>query len=304
MVYSAHARTHTHAKGGAAYIVARKKDDGVVISAGSLDSSHNRPDGSIHLLHAVAEGPPRTALAELRVGELRRMDMVPRHEEEPRLLRRGLLLNEAGPERRVAGRERAQIGWLLRHNRAVPGRIVKQGQRDRLERVLAMLGPPRALAHVARVRDPEVPVVAAAVGEILLALAQVPLARHCRGVPPFLHHLGQRRLVRLQAALGLRREHAGVDAKSEREPTGLQSGPARGAHMERGVPVHEKHALVGELREGRRLDRAIDARVAVGGVRNQDLVEAQVVSEEDEDVGQRGRWWRRGCTTRDKSEAK
>ena len=125
---------------------------------------------------------------------------------------------------------------------------------------------------------------------VLLAGAKVPLPHQTRRVAGLPHHVAECRLilwqpeVRVHIALVVRRRVVLV-AEAVLIAARVEAGPHRTADCRRGVTVGQPDTVRRQLVDVRRRDdrRSVGADIAV----------AQVVGEDDDDVGRRGRFLHR-----------
>ena len=135
--------------------------------------------------------------------------------------------------------------------------------------------------HVVAVEQAEVGVESLPGGHVAVFGAQVPFAHHGGAVALRLERFGERDLLRRQAGLAVGTEHVAhprADGVAAREEGCAGGGAGRGGRVELG----EAHAFGGHLVEVRRANR----RVAVA----RQVAVAEIVGEEDDEVGAAGRF--------------
>ena len=163
---------------------------------------------------------------------------------------------------RAVGVEAGQLGLI----RVELDHLIALDQRDRL---------PLRRPHIVAVRQAEVLVEAVSQWQVFLGAAQVPLAEDRRGVAPLLETLGDRDLVRVNAARRLRPQHP-RETRALRHPPRQQSVTAGRTRRRGRIELRKARPLRRHLIQPRRLD----GRVPKAG----QVSPAQVVAEDHNEV--------------------
>ena len=112
-----------------------------------------------------------------------------------------------------------------------------------------------------------------------LRLAEVPLSDQPGGVAGALEHVGQSPLVRRESDLGVPARGVELVSEAGLVPAGVEAGPRRAADGRGHVPVGQPDAATREGVEVRRSNRP--------GTERAEVAVAQVVRQDDHDVGRR-----------------